>query len=128
MPTKPKRRTLYYLASPYSHKSPKVRIKRFLAVQKAAIDLMLEDIFAFSPIAYNHPMLPVRTMPTDWDFWQEYDKSFIDHCSGVVVYTLPGWKESIGVQAEIEYAAELGLPVLYLSPEQHEAGDFDHLK
>jgi hypothetical protein len=33
-----------------------------------------------------------------------------------IVLTLPGWRESVGVQAEIAIARELGKPVTFLQP------------
>lgn len=112
-----KNRKLYYLASPYSHDDPDIREERYLVVQKAAIDLMMENVWAFSPITYNHPMLPIRQFPTSFDFWEEYDKAFIDHSTGLIVLMMDGWKESIGVTEEIRYAEELGIPVYYIEPE-----------
>jgi hypothetical protein len=32
----------------------------------------------------------------------------------VFVLTLPGWKESVGVQAEIRLATDVGIPVFYI--------------
>ena len=35
-------------------------------------------------------------------------------CSGMYVLMFDGWKDSVGVTAEIEYAKELGIHVEYL--------------
>jgi hypothetical protein len=120
-------RKLFYLASPYTHKEQSVKDERFQIVQDVTVKLLLDaNIYAFSPIAYNHPMV-IHDLPTDWSFWEEYDKAFVDHCDGLIVLTIDGWKESIGVQAEIEYAKELNLPVLYLSIDQVENKDYGHI-
>jgi hypothetical protein len=37
-------------------------------------------------------------------------------CDSVVVLMVDGWRHSIGVQAEIQIARDLGTPVVYLSP------------
>jgi hypothetical protein len=39
-------------------------------------------------------------------------------CDEVVVLTLAGWRESVGVQTEIRIAAELGKPVQYVAPDE----------
>jgi len=53
----------------------------------------------------------------DWSFWREYDRAFLEMCSEVWVLTLDGWRESHGVQAEIELARELGKPVVLVEPD-----------
>jgi hypothetical protein len=122
------KRKLYYLASPYSHDNQHVKDHRFQVVQEVTVKLLLDaGLYAFSPIAYNHPMV-IHDLPTDWGFWEEYDKAFIDHSDGLIVLTIDGWKESVGVQAEIEYAKNLNLPIVYLSLDQVEEKDYDELK
>lgn len=121
------KRKLFYLASPYSHPEQAVRDERFKVVQKATIDLLLEhNLFLFSPIAYNHPMVEFD-LPTDWNFWQEYDKAFVDHCDALVVLKIDGWEKSVGVAAEVEYSKEIGVPVLYLTLEDIQNGNVSEL-
>ena len=122
MNTKP----LYYLASPYTHKDRSVMDQRFHAVMKAAVDLMLDGHYVFSPISYNAPM-EIHDLPTDWGFWQDYDKAFIERCDALLVYTIDGHKESVGVNAEIEFANEIGKPVFFISPEEIQSGNFSTL-
>ena len=43
-----------------------------------------------------------------------YDRRFLEACDEVVVLLLDGWRESIGVKAEIEIVRELGKPVSFL--------------
>jgi hypothetical protein len=121
------KRKLFYLASPYSHKDQEVKDNRFLVVQEVTVKMLMDaNIYAFSPIAYNHPMV-IHDLPTDWNFWENYDKAFIDHCDGLVVLTIDGWKESIGVTAEIEYAKELNLPVIYISVEDVKNKNYEQI-
>ena len=53
-------------------------------------------------------------LPDDWQFWQRHDRRYLDVCDEVVVLMLDGWRESVGVQAEIAIARELGKPVTFL--------------
>jgi len=107
---------LFYLASPYSHDDPAIRQKRYEEVNDATIILLKQQVYAFSPITYNHPM-ERHDLPTTWDFWKPYDIAFLERCSAVLVLKMDGWKESIGVTAEIEKAKSLGIPIQYLEPE-----------
>lgn len=107
---------LTYLASPYSHPDPSVRIQRFLAACKFTAKLMLEGHLVFAPIPATHPMAELEDLPTDWTFWERLDREMISHCYKVIVLKLDGWQESKGVAAEIKIAKDLGLPVEYSDP------------
>ena len=48
-------------------------------------------------------------------FWARYDRSVLARCDAVAVLTLDGWEDSVGVQAELAIAGELGLLVRYVS-------------
>lgn len=106
---------LYYLASPYSHPDPEMRTKRYEEVSDATVALLKQGIYAFSPITYNHPM-ERHQLPTSWDFWEPYDIAFLERCDEMIVLMLDGWRESIGVNAEIEFAHRKGIAVSYLNP------------
>jgi hypothetical protein len=105
---------LYYLASPYSHADPAVRRQRYDATCRAAAELMGQGKTVFAPIAYSHPLCDYG-LPLDWRYWQRHDRRFLAMCDEVVVLMLDGWRESVGVAAEIAIAQELGKPVTYLA-------------
>jgi hypothetical protein len=54
------------------------------------------------------------TLPTGYDYWKSRDRLLVSRCDGIMVAKMDGWKESIGVQDEIQCARELGLPVYYI--------------
>jgi len=97
-----------YLACPYSHTDPNVRQKRFEQANMAAAKLMQEGHHVFSPISHTHPIALAGDLPKGWDYWQEYDRMFIEWCEVVYVLAIDGWDDSVGVQAEIAIAEELG--------------------
>ena len=107
---------MIYLASPYSHADAAVREQRFRAACRAAARLMRAGQVVFSPIAHGHP-IAMHGLPTDWRFWEPFDREQLVRCDEVVVLTLDGWRESAGVQAEIRIAVEFGLPVRYIAPD-----------
>lgn len=102
-----------YLATPYSDSDPAVRQRRFEAVNKLAAKLMAGGFMVFSPISHTHPIAVVGDLPTGWDYWERYDRKILAICDEVIVFCQDGWQESVGVQAEIKIAEELGIPVLY---------------
>jgi hypothetical protein len=122
-----KTQQIYYLASPYTHKDPSIKKKRAEDVTECAVELLKHNVFTFAPIAYNEPW-EKYDLPGNWEFWECFDKSFVERCDGgIIVLMLDGWKESIGVQAEIKYAESLNLPVFYATQDQIMSGDLSFL-
>ena len=103
-----------YLACPYSHEDILARKARFVEVTKKAGEMMKAGYLVYSPVTVCHPIVTKCDVSTGWDYWKELDKSFIEWCDEVWVVCLDGWKESKGIQAEIEIAKELGKEVKYL--------------
>lgn len=108
---------MIYLASPYSHPDPAVREVRFQAACRKAAEMIRYGIIVFSPIAHAHP-IAAHGLPGGWAFWVEYDRAFIEMCAEMWVLRLNGWRESRGVQAEIEVADHLGKPIIYVEGTQ----------
>jgi len=106
---------LIYLASPYSHKDNKVRQSRYeIAVLVTAKLLASEEVNVFSPIAHSHPLtLTNVTIRHDWDFWKEIDFQMIRKCDMLIALEMDGSDTSLGMQEEIAYAHELGIPVIH---------------
>ena len=103
---------MIYLASPYSHPDAGVRQQRFEAACRAAAALICQGKTAFSPIAHSHAICRYG-VPLDWWFWQQHDRRYLEVCDEVAVLMLDGWRESVGVQAEIAIARELDKPITF---------------
>jgi hypothetical protein len=108
---------LTYLACPYSHPDKKVRRRRFVLVTQAAAWWMKAHPRSnvFSPLTHSHPLHEIAGMDGSWQFWKRIDTQYLRLCSRMVVLTLDGWKESVGVQAEIKIAKRLNIPITYLT-------------
>lgn len=107
-----------YLATPYTDPDPAIRRARFEAVTLAAGELMKRRHIVFSPITMGHPISEAcADIPGDFGYWGRSCLSYLDGwATRLVVLTLDGWEESLGVTAEIAAAVAAGLPVEYLSP------------
>ena len=107
-----------YLASPYSHPEPEVRAARYNAVSKMAANIIVESggqTMPFAPITHSHPLYVLRPETgADFKSWQAFDEWMIRNCDEIWVLTLDGWKQSVGVQAEIAYAKKIWKPVRYV--------------
>jgi nucleoside 2-deoxyribosyltransferase len=105
---------LIYLASPYSHPDDRVRQARFEAACRTAAELMRQGHVVFSPIAHSHGIAKYG-LPLDWRFWERHDRRFLEVCDALAVLALDGWRESVGVHAEMQIARELEKPIRFLS-------------
>jgi len=108
------KKTLTYLATPYSHADAAVRLRRFEVVNRVAAELMREGKYIFSPISHTHPIALAGDLPLGFDFWQGYDEAILAACCEIIVLKQEGWEESTGVQAEIALGIKLGIPVTYM--------------
>ena len=121
---------MIYLAAPYTSSDPAVCEARFEAACRAAAELIRQGNRVFSPISHSHAICRYG-LPLNWEFWQRIDLEFLSQCSEVAVLKLPGWAQSVGVQAEIAAARAMGKPVTFLEmtglpePAIHETGGED---
>lgn len=100
-----------YLASPYSHPDPAVRQQRYEQVLEATRLLMLHGHLVWAPIVYTHHLAEAG-LPTDWGFWEAFDRAMLSRCDALWVLALDGWLESKGVDEEIGAAWDMRIPVL----------------
>jgi hypothetical protein len=115
---------LSYLAAPYSHKEHYMQVARFWAINAVAADYMRRGEYIFSPISHTHPIAEAGELLKDWEYWAEYDSRMISVCNEMLVLTLDGWKESVGVTAEIKIAEGLHIPIWYI---EYPYPNFDYL-
>ena len=108
---------MIYLAAPYFYPDPDVRQWRFEAVCKVTAEMLRSGLIVFSPVVHSHP-LTLYGLPSDWQFWQSYDRTYLQACSALAVLTLDGWRESEGVANEIKTANELGIPFWTIEPQR----------
>lgn len=107
-----------YLASPYSHPDPKVREERFRLACRKSAEYLLGGISVFSPIAHSHPIadyLP-EAMRLDIDLWMLADLPMLRFAKELHVLCIQGWDVSKGVAREIEYARQVGIPIVRVFP------------
>lgn len=106
-------RQLAYLATPYS-KFKDGRSRAFILACEKAAELM-EHFNVFSPIAHSHAIECVGTNKIETgDWWLEQDFAILKHCDLLLVYMMPGWKDSYGVNKEIEFAEANKIKIEYI--------------
>lgn len=105
-----------YLASPYTHDDPAISYQRVHDVVSVAARLMLGGRVVYCPVAHgvliasvNLPDDQVANQPHDW--WMAQCLPLLTRASELWVLQLDGWATSQGVQQEIAWAQQLGLPI-----------------
>lgn len=111
---------MIYLACPHTKCNTLQREYYYLLCCNIAAELFNRGEHVFAPIVYSHPIASRYEIPCDWQFWQTFDESLLDICDTLYVLDVPGWQESTGVQAEIQYAIDKSKRVVFIKP-----GDFN---
>ena len=104
-----------YLGSPYS-KYEAGHDAAARVVADAAARLMQFGMVVYSPIAHGHAITMAGDLPLTWDFWKRQCQPLVDSAAGLIVLTMAGWQESVGLQYEIEEFVRAGKPILHVSP------------
>lgn len=103
-----------YLGSPYSkYEAGHTAAARVVA--DSAARLMRRGMVVYSPIAHGHAVA-AHGLPLTWDFWKRQCQPLIDAAAGLIVITMAGWQESVGLQYEIDEFVRAGKPILHVSP------------
>lgn len=105
----------HYIASPYTDPDPMVRQRRY----EKALDFtgwlaVTYRLWGFSPIVHSHNMELQGNPKFTHDFWMEWGKAMLVPARAMIVFQIKGWEDSQGVQMEMDWAKELGMPV-YMS-------------
>lgn len=116
----------WYLATPYS-KFPGGHEAAFKAALEQCALLNRAGRPTFSPIVHSHLLVVHGGMEGQTDFaaWREFDEYLLAPAAGLIVCTLDGWHESVGVKAEVTWFKRRrpSRPVLLMFP-----GDPDNLE
>lgn len=103
-----------YIASPYTSPSDAVRHKRHEWTELYVVDRFRHLDWVYSPICHCHDMAQRYELPKHFDFWMSYNYAMLHRASELRVLQIPGWKESIGVKAEIEFARANNIPIIFI--------------
>lgn len=107
---------MIYLASPYTNPDPQLRSRRFIAAREFCVHHMNLGRVIFSPIVYGHQFSRDFGHPVEASHWRSLNESLMQAMTELWVLRLPGWEASVGVQAEIEWAERLSIPLDFHDP------------
>jgi len=102
-----------YLATVYSKYHEGLEAAHHIAARRLA-DLIRAGVPAFSPIVHCHSAARHGEIdPLDHDIWIPADAPFVRNASGLLVHQMHGWRESKGIQIEIDEFQRVGKPDWY---------------
>lgn len=108
-----KSKGIIYLASPYSSPFDVIRERRYINAMLACAQMIKDGKLIYSPIVHWHEVAKRYSLPKDAAFWETLNNTFLMNCVEVRVLTLAGWEDSLGIQAEVNLAIHLDIPVSY---------------
>lgn len=113
----------FYLAGPYTHPEAAVQGDRVELLTMAAAMLMSAGHVIYSPITHGHQIAQHFSRPQSHDFWLGQCLPLLHEADALIIVPLDGWRNSLGIAKEIDYAKGEGLPIYILQamPEGFEA-------
>ncbi|MCL2338943.1 MAG: DUF1937 family protein [Proteobacteria bacterium] len=120
--------SFYYIAHPYRHKDKSVEDDRIKKVAETAGSLVLygkksnSDIKVLAPVLHNSVIHRINNFNHEEVsyIFNNFDFHFLKSAKAMIVITLPGWEESTGVRAEINFCDKNNIPVFYLGYEDRD--------
>ena len=108
---------MHYIATPYSHDDPEVRRYRHDVALAIVAECTRLGELAISPVVHScavaDELASKGVEVSDFDDWRDWCLCLLDRCDVLVVAKVDGWRESVGVAAEIEHAKRYGKPIVY---------------
>jgi len=116
-----------YLASPYTHTEDRVRNIRYNRAMIYVNELIQAGTLVFSPILHTHPVATIFRLPMRAQYWEAFNKSWIDWATDLHVLALVGWEKSLGIDMEVAYAKEKGKSIWMVDWPSHELEPWDEV-
>lgn len=114
---------IIYLACPYTHVDPLVRLRRFELATAAAATLIRKGLIVFSPITMTHPIDVVLAgvdSTLGSDYWVKFDEAFMEFCSEMKILAIEGWDKSSGIKREKDFFEQAGKQVSFMQESEIE--------
>jgi hypothetical protein len=107
---------IVYLASPYS-KYTQGLDKAFEDISNIAGRMVQSGVSVYSPIAHTHPLAKYGNLdPLDHTLWLKFDEAMMRVSNALVIATMPGWRNSTGIEYEIAFFREKGKAAYTVDP------------
>ena len=107
---------MIYLASPYTTTDKHLKETRLKNLKNICSILLNAKYNIISPVLHNAYLFEeVKILDSSWDFWKLYCLDILSKCNELFVFKDIQWESSIGVNEEIRFAKQNGIPIKYLT-------------
>lgn len=107
--------SFWYVGTPYSKYPGGIQLAFKVACRYTA-EFLRRGVPVFSPIAHSHCVATEGGLdPLDHTIWLPADAPLMKAAGGLLVVTLPTWRESVGLRHEIDAFEAADKPVVYWS-------------
>lgn len=106
---------MIFVSAPYSSKEKEVVESRIKAVSIYSGNLLKEGRSNISPLTLGTTILQHCDLPSDFEFWNKLSYDLLELCEEIHVLKLDGWRESIGVMGEIDFATKKNKKIKYIN-------------
>lgn len=110
---------IVYVAAPYSNVPDKEELMDVIARVSAKYMLENPGEYTITGLVHHYACQHDSRLGTDWAFWKNFCKEFLDKCDKLLVIQYEGWAYSGGVQTEIKLALDARKPVVYIMPDEY---------
>lgn len=107
-----------YLGQPYTHAKAAIREQRYFNAARYTASQLRIGQHIYSPIVHCHQLAIDFELPKNFEFWRDYNFSMLRMAKSMHILQMPGWEESLGLNAEIELAETLSIPIEYITEER----------
>jgi hypothetical protein len=106
----------YYLATPYTKYTSGLDDAAWDA-SKVASRVMKRGVAVFCPVSHCHQIaLAGRISLVDAEFWMRMQKPIMEIATGILVAGLDGWRDSAGIEKELEWFRRAGRVRFLMDP------------
>ncbi len=107
---------MIYLAQPFKHENLRVEEDRYRIAVACAAELIQRGYFVYSPIVNSFPLNETYPESKDFNFWRQFDFHMLSKADELWIMKIEGWRESVGLAAETDFARAMGIPSRSYSP------------
>lgn len=104
-----------YVASPYTHSDPAVRLYRVRQSALACAHMVLEGANPYSPLVHCDAIERLSGKVVDYDVWIRHCLAMLSKADTFYIIPIEGWSISKGVAIEKKFAESYGIPISFLS-------------
>jgi len=106
---------MFYLAAPFTTKDRRRLEDRYAALTTHLNWYWRGGLPVVSPVAMVHPNIPPEA-PQDYYRWVFIAKPLLLACRHMVILTLSGWEDSVGLNQEINLCVDHHIPYHFIKP------------